>query len=136
MSEILLSPKSHEIDYCKSVGVHPYIPGELILVRSVIQSSTGILYTVPAGKILCLCNLNSIILNNNNICVIRIMKTPSDEVYAFVYALSTDLIPSPKSHFDYSIPMEIPEDYFIEVYINGNTCWTCTSFYGYLVDVP
>jgi len=89
MSSVLISPQSHEIDYVKSLGVHPYIPGEEIMSFYTVNVGLADIYLVPDNKVLCLSLVSIIIITDADNMTFMVHDTSDNEVFRFLTHIST-----------------------------------------------
>jgi len=135
MSTTIVTPKSHEIDYVKSIGFHPYIPGELVKIYDFSTGASKTIYTVPASKVLCISLLSFMVIADAGSCVGGFTMADATELFRFSHHVAAMALHPVPSIISFPIPYELEETDEISVTIVGAATSCRISVYGYLVDV-
>lgn len=135
MSEVLLTPIGVDDDFCRSVGVRPYIPGDELLGYYEAPPGTNIAYTVPENKIFLLKNFsmaNTRASANEGAYIYDL--TPS-VVYLLGFVMNGTAVEKPFYSVSINDFIEISSGYSLRVSNTHATSNMYFSFHGYLIDV-
>jgi hypothetical protein len=134
MSEVLFTSKTQELDYCRSVGVHEYAPGQTIIVDITFNNESKIFYTVPINKVLLLDSIDFFVYVFADSIGLYVRNMSSSPVYSFIRQWSATPNKPTTDHIRFSHYFEIPSGYDIYGEVLGTNAVAVIDMHGYLVD--
>lgn len=134
MSTVIRTPTLFESDYIRSIGVMPYIPGQVFISADFIENAYLTAYTVPAGKKLYLSNCDISVNGNDGFQYISFYNSGGTVIYRLFrknggtgnYPIFINKV--------FPTPFELIEGDYIYIYCVGDGYQIAVSFYGFIVD--
>jgi hypothetical protein len=133
MSQDIIPASMFEKDYCRSMGIQPYIPGDILIATSYYSEASGDEYTVPAGKVLCLTGYDITFAILVNYVYIRILDLVPSTCHTLCLKYNSSADKTDFVHVEFSFPLILPAGYRINYIVVGPGSDIRFNYRGYLL---